>query len=304
MDDKIYGDAMEEDQSMTGGDEGALDISSDLIRGHINTIILRCLYEEDKYGYDIMEEIEKKSAGMYKLKPPTLYSALKRLEKLGYVKSYAGEFSNGGQRKYFHLTDEGRTVAKRSLSEWEFSRTIIDSLISDGEQHFDFSFITEKQTELTELKRSLAAREAALEEEKSAITKLRNEVQRERSLISAQSSSLSEQKIDHSELRDKIASQKKELENKELILSEKQGEIDAKELALRSKEQEIEKAREELETLSVEIETLQEKLRTKAELLEQSQARAIEQAEELRDTENALRNLQEQYAELKSDFPP
>ena len=56
-------------------------ISSDLIRGHINTIILRTLYDGDKYGYEIINEIEEKSKGQYSLKQPTLYSALKRLER-------------------------------------------------------------------------------------------------------------------------------------------------------------------------------------------------------------------------------
>ena len=47
--------------TLTGGEEQNFDISSDLIRGHINTIILRSLYDGDKYGYDIISEIEKKS---------------------------------------------------------------------------------------------------------------------------------------------------------------------------------------------------------------------------------------------------
>ncbi len=38
-------------------------ISSDLIRGHINTIILRTLATGDKYGYEIIDEIESKSQG-------------------------------------------------------------------------------------------------------------------------------------------------------------------------------------------------------------------------------------------------
>ena len=65
-------------------------VSSDLIRGHINTIILRALYDGDKYGYEIIAEIEQKSHGQYSLKQPSLYSALKRLEKDGYVTSYWG----------------------------------------------------------------------------------------------------------------------------------------------------------------------------------------------------------------------
>lgn len=112
-------------------------ISSDLIRGHINTIILRALYDGDKYGYAIIAEIERKSHGQYTLKQPSLYSALKRLEKDGYVTSYWGGSVGGGRRKYFSLTEQGREIAEQNQAEWEYSRTVIDSLISDKE--FDFN---------------------------------------------------------------------------------------------------------------------------------------------------------------------
>ena len=114
-------------------------ISSDLIRGHINTIILRALYERDKYGYEIINDIESKSHGQYTLKQPTLYSALKRLENQGYIKAYwkTDEVTLGGRRKYFTLTESGKAITEKNLSEWEYSRTIIDSLISD--KSFDFT---------------------------------------------------------------------------------------------------------------------------------------------------------------------
>ena len=112
-------------------------ISSDLIRGHINTIILRTLYDGDKYGYEIINEIEEKSKGQYTLKQPTLYSALKRLESQDFLTSYWGGVSNGGRRKYFQITDKGRKVVEQNLAEWEYSRTVIDSLIS--ERDYDFN---------------------------------------------------------------------------------------------------------------------------------------------------------------------
>ncbi|MGN0808200.1 MAG: PadR family transcriptional regulator [Candidatus Coproplasma sp.] len=114
-------------------------ISSDLIRGHINTIILRALYERDKYGYEIINDIESKSHGQYTLKQPTLYSALKRLENQGYIKAYwkTDEVTLGGRRKYFTLTESGKAITEKNLAEWEYSRTIIDSLISD--KSFDFA---------------------------------------------------------------------------------------------------------------------------------------------------------------------
>ena len=76
------------DSSAVKENENKSAISADLIRGHINTIILRTLYERDKYGYEIIEEIENKSHGQYSLKQPTLYSALKRLETQGYINAY------------------------------------------------------------------------------------------------------------------------------------------------------------------------------------------------------------------------
>ncbi len=127
-------------------------ISSDLIRGHINTIILRALYDGDKYGYEIMSEIERKSHGQYSLKEPSLYSALKRLEKNGYVTSYWGGSVAGGRRKYFSLTDEGKLVSEQNQSEWEYSRTVIDSLISDKD--FDFNNPAPTQVDMRVLRSS------------------------------------------------------------------------------------------------------------------------------------------------------
>lgn len=137
---------MDEEKDLNGNavdapenDEAKSAISADLIRGHINTIILRTLYERDKYGYEIIEEIEKKSHGQYSLKQPTLYSALKRLETQGYINAYwkTDEVSLGGRRKYYTLTDSGREITERNQAEWEYSRTVIDNLISD--RSFDFS---------------------------------------------------------------------------------------------------------------------------------------------------------------------
>ena len=136
--------------------DDASSISADLIRGHINTIILRALYERDKYGYEIMSDIEHKSHGQYSLKQPTLYSALKRLENQGYIKAYwkTDEVSSGGRRKYFTLTESGKEITEKNLAEWEYSRTIIDSLISD--RSFDFSNPAPTPVDFTILRNSVS----------------------------------------------------------------------------------------------------------------------------------------------------
>ena len=114
-------------------------VNSDLIRGNVTTIILGSLWNRDRYGYDILKEIETKSEGQYKLKQPTLYNQLKRLEKQGLISSYEGdpEDTGGGRRRYYSLTAEGRSFLEKERSEYEYSRTILDKLVSARQFDFD-----------------------------------------------------------------------------------------------------------------------------------------------------------------------
>ena len=107
-------------------------INSDLIRGHIDTIILKILWEGDNYGYEIMKAVSTNSAGEYELKEPSLYTSLKRLEKQGHIQSYWGDESQGGRRKYYRITESGRTVLERALSEWTTAQRIINRLLQGG----------------------------------------------------------------------------------------------------------------------------------------------------------------------------
>lgn len=114
-------------------------VNSDLIRGNVTTIILGCLKDEDKYGYEILKEIEDKSHSQYALKQATLYNQLKRLEKQGLVSSYDGapDDTGGGKRRYYALTPEGRNYLLKEKGEYEYARTILDKLVSANE--FDFT---------------------------------------------------------------------------------------------------------------------------------------------------------------------
>ncbi len=122
-------------------------INSDLIRGHIDTIILKALQAGDRYGYDIIKEIEHKSGGQYVIKQPTLYSCLKRLEVQGFVKSYWGTKSIGGRKKYFTLTDMGRELFQRNKNDWDYSRDVINRLISDDD--YSISYPTDQVASTT-----------------------------------------------------------------------------------------------------------------------------------------------------------
>ena len=55
-------------------------ISSDILRGYNDIIVLGLLYGRDSYGYSLIQEIGRKSCGLYQMKETTLYAVLTRLE--------------------------------------------------------------------------------------------------------------------------------------------------------------------------------------------------------------------------------
>lgn len=104
-------------------------ISSDLLRGHTDTIILKLLLSGDKYGYEISKLIFSNSKGEYELKESTMFSSLKRMESDGDVTSYWGDESQGGRRKYYRITEKGKMTYNENKKNWENAKRILDELL-------------------------------------------------------------------------------------------------------------------------------------------------------------------------------
>ena len=104
-------------------------VSSDLIRGHIDTIILKLLLSGDKYGYEIAKLVHAGSDGDYELKEATMYSSLKRLEHEGNIASYWGDERQGGRRRYYRITEQGKRTYVANKRNWEFTKRIVDKLV-------------------------------------------------------------------------------------------------------------------------------------------------------------------------------
>lgn len=101
-------------------------ISSDVIRGYNDTIILAILRKNDSYGYEISKKIEDVSEGQYLIKETTLYSAFSRLEKNGYIHSYSGAETNGRARTYYGITDLGEEYYQEKKEEWKLTKDVIN----------------------------------------------------------------------------------------------------------------------------------------------------------------------------------
>jgi DNA-binding PadR family transcriptional regulator len=109
-------------------------LSSDLIRGHTETIVLGILHRRDMYGFEIYNTILERTAERYELKETTLYSSYKRLERDGCIVSYWGDETQGARRKYYHITDKGREIYRQNKLDWEFTQEILGKLLKEADQ--------------------------------------------------------------------------------------------------------------------------------------------------------------------------
>ncbi|MCL2018995.1 MAG: PadR family transcriptional regulator [Oscillospiraceae bacterium] len=107
-------------------------ISSEVIRGYIDLMILCVLRRGESYGYEIGKIIRQITQGEYIIKETTLYSAFARMERGGLIESYPGSITHGKMRTYYRTTQKGHEFFKEKREEWEFTKKII-SKFTDGE---------------------------------------------------------------------------------------------------------------------------------------------------------------------------
>lgn len=109
-------------------------ISSEVLKGHIDLIIISLIAKEDMYGYKLANLVREQSNNQFELKEGTLYLSLKRLEKQKIIEGYwSNEVGPGGRRKYYTLTADGIEEFNRRKKEWTNLKVLIDLFLKEEE---------------------------------------------------------------------------------------------------------------------------------------------------------------------------
>jgi PadR family transcriptional regulator, regulatory protein PadR len=91
---------------------------SDVLQGTLDMLVLKALVLEPMHGWGITERIEQWSESVLQLGQGTLYPALYRLERQGFVKSEWRVTQNSRRARYYALTRAGRLHFNDALAEW------------------------------------------------------------------------------------------------------------------------------------------------------------------------------------------
>ena len=86
------------------------------------------------YGYELVEELSSRSAGVLNLGQSTLYPLLYNLEAQGLIEAEWNQTDSARKRKYYRPTDKGLKRLERDLTQWEELVRGMGQLVSDGPQ--------------------------------------------------------------------------------------------------------------------------------------------------------------------------
>jgi len=105
------------------------DEQIDLPQGTLDLLILKTLALEPRHGWAISERLHQISSATLRIRQGSLYPALHRLERRGWIKASWGTSDNNRRAKYYELTKKGRTRLEAEISAWRKLSTVVSQVI-------------------------------------------------------------------------------------------------------------------------------------------------------------------------------
>ena len=101
----------------------------DLPQGTLDLLILKTLALEPQHGWAISERIQQISSDVLQIQQGSLYPALHRLERRGWIKAKWGASANNRRAKYYALTKSGREQLEAERSAWRMLTAAVGQVL-------------------------------------------------------------------------------------------------------------------------------------------------------------------------------
>jgi PadR family transcriptional regulator PadR len=105
--------------------------SPELLHGSLETLVLKTLTGGRRHGYGIARALEEATEGVVEIEEGSLYPALYRLERKGWLEAEWGTSELGRRAKFYRLTQKGRRQLVAQTAEWtRFAAAITRVLVA------------------------------------------------------------------------------------------------------------------------------------------------------------------------------
>ena len=103
--------------------------STDVIQGTLDLLILKTLSLQPLHGFGIARRIEQISRGVFKINPGSLLTALRRLERAGWLDAKWRDTDSGRRARFYALTRAGRKQLEVETSDWSRRTSAVARLL-------------------------------------------------------------------------------------------------------------------------------------------------------------------------------
>ena len=98
--------------------------------GSVSMLVLALLKEKEMYGYQIIEELDRRSSHVFQLKEGTLYPVLHGLEKDKLVSAREAVTEKGRTRRYYAITEKGLRALEEKKAEWNAFSSAVTAILA------------------------------------------------------------------------------------------------------------------------------------------------------------------------------
>ena len=107
-------------------------LEKSLVSGSMSLLTLKLLEDGDLYGYQMIEELRRRSEDAFRLRAGTLNPLLHSLEEKGLVQAYEQTAESGKSRRYYHLTRQGRNALREKEDAWNAYAQAMGRVLKGG----------------------------------------------------------------------------------------------------------------------------------------------------------------------------
>ena len=107
----------------------ASDKKSGLLQGSLEMLILQSLKLESRHGYSITKHLKEVSNDFLQVEEGSLYPALHRMEKKGWITSFWGASESNRKARFYELSPEGKRQLKSEAEAWKQMSTAVDRVL-------------------------------------------------------------------------------------------------------------------------------------------------------------------------------
>ena len=102
---------------------------SDLLQGTLDMLILKALQLEPMYGFGLSQRLRQMSAEVFQVEMGSLYPALVRLEKQGWIKGEWGVSDANRKARYYSVTPAGKKQLEEEKTQWALLSGTINAML-------------------------------------------------------------------------------------------------------------------------------------------------------------------------------